>query len=205
MNLCGFQQHFLEFWFLYFSLILMLLQFSHLLQLFSHCLFFPPSIRIMFSKCCGWCISLIICFVTWNMSLCWNYRRRWLASIYIISSISWAHSMSKLFPWRMHRLWKQMEVMTIFGIFHNGISNLFNRIFHRPFKFSKAFFIVIEVLDFMKFNMLLFFTILLSHLWMGNQFQWQKCALHYFLGNVEFLKQCPIIVVTSPSKINLKT
>ncbi len=173
--------------------------------IFFNCFHIPPapapSTWIMFSRCCGWHMSLITCFVTWNMSLCWNYRKRWLASIHIICSASWAHSMSKLFPWIMHSLWKQMQVITISSIFHNGISNLFNRIFHCPFKISKVFFITIEVLDCMKSNMLLLFKILLSHLWMGNQFQWQKCAFHYFLGNVEFLKQCPITIATNMSKI----
>jgi hypothetical protein len=71
---------------------------------------------VMLSSCCSWWF-FITCFAIWNMSSCWNCPRRWLTSIYIICSISFAHFMSKLFSWIMQRLWKQMQVIITFDNF----------------------------------------------------------------------------------------
>ncbi len=98
----------------------------------------PSSIWIMPWRCYSWHIYLISCFATWNLAFYWNCPRRWLVSICIVCSTFRNHSMLKLYPWIMHRLWRQMQAITTLGIFHNGISNLFNRIFHRPLKTPKA-------------------------------------------------------------------
>jgi hypothetical protein len=98
----------------------------------------PSSIWIMPWRCYSWHIYLISCFATWNLAFYWNCPRRWLVSICIVCSTFRNHSMLKLYPWIMHRLWRQMQAITTLGIFHNGISNLFSRIFHRPLKTPKA-------------------------------------------------------------------
>ncbi len=98
----------------------------------------PFFIWIMPWMCCSWHISLISCFATWNMAFYWNFPRRWLVSVCIVCSTFWTHSMFKLSPWIMYRLWRQMQAITTLGIFHNGIFNLFNKVFHHPLKTPKA-------------------------------------------------------------------
>jgi len=80
---------------------------------FQLCFSSPSSTWIMPSRCYNQHIYLIICFAIRNMSLCWNCWRRWLFSICIVCLASWAHSMSNLFPWILHRLWRQMGAFTI--------------------------------------------------------------------------------------------
>ncbi len=135
------------------------------------------------------------------MAFYWNCPKRWLVSICIVCSTSWTHSMLKLSPWIMHRLWKQMQAITTLGIFHNGISNssigsstilwnlkspshhhLSTRLYEVPICFSswQSFFFTFEwgVKPWLHWVG-----------WVGcifNQFVWQKCAFHYFLANVRF-------------------
>ncbi len=77
------------------------------------------------------------------MPLCWNGPRRWLVSICIVYSTFWTHSMWKLSLWIMHRLWRQIQAIITSGIFHRGVSSLFNMIVHNPFKTPKAIFTTI--------------------------------------------------------------
>jgi hypothetical protein len=65
--------------------------------------------------------------------------------------------MSKLSKLTMHMLCKHMQVVTKFGMWHNGMSTLFSRILNLPFNIPKVPSIDVLVLDCIKFQCVLYF------------------------------------------------